>query len=104
MRTVAALFAQPKLVCVPWTLSRKLAQPDGDVSNRRRLVGLRARRSARLPRKLLSLLRSLKFEDISLNSVLGIEAPTTHELPCLQGYDPVLALTKPVVAPGENRN
>ena len=62
------------------------------------------RRSARSPRKPLSLLRSLKFKDISLNSVLGIEAPTTHELPCLQGYDPVLALTKLVVAPGENRN
>jgi len=101
MRTVAALFAQPKLV--PWTLSRKLAQPDGDVSNRRRLVGLRARRSARLPRKLLSLLRSLKFEDISLNSVFS-ETPTTHDLPCLQRYDPVLALTKLVVAPSENRN
>jgi len=39
-----------------------------------------------------------------LNSVLGIEAPTTHELPCLQRYDPVLALTELVVAPSENRN
>ena len=36
----------------------------------------------------------LKFEDVSLNSVLGNEAPTAQELPCLQSYDPVLALTK----------
>jgi hypothetical protein len=38
------------------------------------------------------------------NGVLGNEAPTVHELPCLQSYDPVLALTKLVVGPSENRN
>jgi hypothetical protein len=60
-------------------------------------------RSARLKTPPL-LLRSLKSEDVSLNSVLRNEAPTARKLPCLQSYDPVLALTKLVVAPGESRN
>jgi transposase InsO family protein len=50
-------------------------------------VGSRTGRSARLPKKPLLHLRSLKSEDVSLNSVLGNEAQTTRQLPCVHVFD-----------------